>query len=69
LAEVESTAENLSTVLAGISIEAGKTIERVSILIKQLEKISLSLVMTRKEEAAMVLRVGYIICRLITLRV
>jgi hypothetical protein len=66
LAEAESTAENLSTTLAKISIKAGKATEKVSILIGQLEKASLSLVIVREEEAAITLKVGCIICRLIT---
>jgi hypothetical protein len=69
LAEAESTAENLSTALAGVSIEAGEATERASILAGQLEEASLSLVMVREEEAAMVLRVGCTICRLVIPRV
>jgi hypothetical protein len=40
--------ENLSIVLAGLSVEAGKAIERASILAGQLKKASLFLVMVRK---------------------
>jgi hypothetical protein len=69
LAEAESTAENLSTALAGVSIEAGEATERASILAGQLEEASLSLVMAREEEAAMAPRVGCTICRLVTPRV
>jgi hypothetical protein len=69
LVEAESTVENLSIALAGVSIEAGKTIERASILAGQLEKAFLFLVMVREEEAVIVLRVGYTICRLVILRV
>jgi hypothetical protein len=69
LAEAESTAENLSTALIRMSLEAGKIIKRVSILAGQLEKVSLSLIIIRKEEAAMALRVGYTIYRLMTPRV
>jgi hypothetical protein len=43
--------------------------EKVSILTGQLKKISLSLIIAREEEIAMVLRVGYTIYRLMTPRV
>jgi hypothetical protein len=69
LAEAENTAENLSTALAGMSIEAGKTTERASILAEQLKKVSLSLIMAREEEAAIAPRIRCTICRLITPRV
>jgi hypothetical protein len=69
LAKAENTAENLSTTLAKVSIKVGKAIERASILAEQLEEISLSLVIIREEEAVMALKVGYIICRLVTLKV
>jgi hypothetical protein len=69
LAKVENTAENLLTALTGISIKAGKAIERVSILIRQLEKIFLFLMIVKEKKAVIVLRVGYIICRLMTPRV
>jgi hypothetical protein len=55
--------------LARVSLKAGKTTEKASILAGQLEKISLSLIITREKEAAIVLKVGYIICRLMTPRV
>jgi hypothetical protein len=55
--------------LAGISLKAGKTIKRVSILVKQLKKVSLFLVVVREEEAAIILRIGYTIYRLMTPRV
>jgi hypothetical protein len=64
LAEAENTAENLSTALAGVSLETGKATERVSILAKQLEKASLFLIMARKKKAIMALRNKCIICRL-----
>jgi hypothetical protein len=57
------------TALAGISLKAEKTIKRVSILAGQLEKISLSLIMAKKEETARASKIGYIICRLVTPRV
>jgi hypothetical protein len=69
LAEAESTAENLSTALAGMSIKTEKTTKKVSILAGQLEKTSLSLVIIRKEEAVMILKIRYIIYRLMTPRV
>jgi hypothetical protein len=68
LAETESTAENLSTALAGLSVEIGKAIERVSILAGQLEEASLFLVIIREEEATIVLRNECTICHLVTLR-
>jgi hypothetical protein len=49
-----------------VSLEAGKTIERALILAGQLEEISLSLIITRKEEAAMIPKIRYIIYRLMT---
>ena len=63
------TAENLSTALAEVSLKAGKTIKRASILTGQLEEAFLSLIMVRKKEAAMASRIGCIICRLVTLKV
>jgi hypothetical protein len=69
LAETENTTENLSTALAGISIKARETIKRASILAGQLEKISLSLVIIKKEEAAIAPRVRYTIYRLTIFRV
>ena len=67
MAEAENTVKNLSTALAGLNVETGKTIERASILAGQLEKVSLSLVMAREEEAIIVLKNEYTICYLITL--
>jgi hypothetical protein len=55
--------------LAGISLKAGKTIKRVSILVRQLEEVSLFLIMAREEETAMAFQIRYIICRLMTPRV
>jgi hypothetical protein len=69
LIEVESTTENLSTVLARVSLKAGKVIKRVSILAGQLEKISLSLIMIREEEAVIALKIRCIICRLVTSKI
>jgi hypothetical protein len=69
LVKAEQTAENLLTTLAGISLKAGKAIKKALILIKQLEKASLSLVMARKEKIVIVLKIGYIICRLMIPRV
>ena len=68
MAETENTAENLSTALAGLSIKAEKTTERVSILAGQLKKVFLFLVMTREEEEIIALKNEYIICRLVTSR-
>jgi hypothetical protein len=68
LAEAESTAENLSTALAELSIEARKATERASILAGQLKKASLSLAMVKKEEAIMAPGNECTICRLITSR-
>jgi hypothetical protein len=66
LAEAENTAENLSIVLAGLSVETGKAIKKVSILAGQLKKTSLSLIIAREKEAIIALRNEYIICHLIT---
>jgi hypothetical protein len=66
LTEVENTAENLLTALAGVSLKAEKATERASILVEQLKKVFLSLVMAREEEAAIALKIGYIIYRLVT---
>jgi hypothetical protein len=52
-----------------LSIKAGKVIERASILAEQLKEISLFLIIIREQEAAMALRIGYIICRLVTPRI
>jgi hypothetical protein len=43
--------------------------ERVSILAGQLKKVSLSLIIIKKEKAVMALRIRYIICRLITSKI
>jgi uncharacterized coiled-coil protein SlyX len=69
LAEAESTAKNLSTALTEVSIKIEKTIKRVSILAGQLKEIFLSLIIVREKEAIMILKVGYIICRLVILKV
>jgi hypothetical protein len=69
LAEAESTAENLSIALAGLSIKTGKAIKRASILAGQLKEVSLSLIMAREKKAVMVLRSEYTICRLIIPRI
>ena len=69
MAEAENTAENLSTVLAELSIKTEKEIERVSILAGQLKKIFLSLIIAREREVTIILRIRYIICRLVTPRV
>jgi peroxiredoxin len=66
LAEAENTTKNLSTALAGMSIKTEKTIKRASILAKQLKEISLSLIMARKKKAAMIPKIEYTICRLMT---
>jgi hypothetical protein len=55
LEEAENTTENLSTVLAGLSVEAGKIIERALILTRQLEKASLSLILLKEKEVTGVL--------------
>jgi hypothetical protein len=69
LAEAENTTENLSTALIKMNIKTGKTTKRVSILTGQLEKTSLSLIMIREKEAAMILKIRYTICRLVILKV
>jgi hypothetical protein len=69
LTEAESTAKNLSTALAKLSIKTGEATERASILAGQLEKVFLSLIIARKEEAAIILRIRYIIYRLIIPRI
>jgi hypothetical protein len=68
LAEAESTAENLSTALAGLSVEVGEATERASILAGQLEEASLSLVMAREEETTVAPRNECTICHLVTPR-
>jgi hypothetical protein len=69
LAEAEKTAGNLFTALIRMSLKAGEAIERALILVRQLEKVSLFLVMAREEKAIMALRNECTICRLTTLRV
>jgi hypothetical protein len=69
LAEAEETAGNLFTILVGMSLKVGEAIERASILIGQLKKVSLSLVIIREEEVIIALRTECIICHFITLRV
>jgi hypothetical protein len=66
LAEAESTAENLSIALAGLSVEIGKAIKKASILAGQLEKASLFLVIVREEKVIIALKNEYIICHLVT---
>jgi hypothetical protein len=67
LTEIKQTVENLLTALAGMNLKAGEITKKALILAGQLEETSLFLVIIREEEAAMVSRVRYIICRLITL--
>jgi hypothetical protein len=50
LEEAENTAENLSIVLAELSVEVGEVIERASILTGQLKEASLSLILLKEEE-------------------
>jgi hypothetical protein len=69
LAEIENTAENLSIALAEMSIKVGKATKKVSILAGQLKKTFLSLIITKEEEIAIILKIRYIICRLVTLRI
>ena len=69
MAEAEKTAGNLFTALIRMSLKAGEAIERALILVKQLEKVSLFLVIVREEKAIMALRNEYNICRLTTLRI
>jgi hypothetical protein len=69
LAEVESTAENLLTALAGISIKVGEAIKRALILARQLEEASLSLVIVGKKEVIIAFRNECTIYRLITPRI
>ena len=68
MAEAESIAENLSTALAGLSVEVRKITERASILAGQLEKASLSLIMFREKDIIRASESEYIICRLIASR-
>jgi hypothetical protein len=65
LAEIESTAENLSTALAEISIKIRKAIKKASILAGQLEKIFLSLIIVKEEKIIMILKNECTIYRLI----
>jgi hypothetical protein len=66
LAEAENTAENLSIILAGLSVEARKTTERASILAEQLKKASLFLIMIREKEAVIILKNECTIYHLVT---
>jgi len=50
LEKAENTVENLSAILAGLNVEAGKIIERAAILAGQLEEVSLSLILLKEEE-------------------
>jgi hypothetical protein len=50
LKEAENTAENLSAVLAGLNVEAGEIIKKISILVGQLKKAFLSLILPKKKE-------------------
>jgi hypothetical protein len=50
LEKAENTAKNLLAALTGLSVEAGKTIKKASILAEQLKKVSLSLILLKKEE-------------------
>jgi hypothetical protein len=68
LEEAENTAKNLSAVLVGLSVEAGETIKRVSILTGQLEKASLFLILLREEKVTGIIGNEYIIYRLIVSR-
>jgi hypothetical protein len=52
-----------------MSLKAGKATERALILVEQLEKASLSLVITEEKKAIMVLRNECIIYRLTILRI
>ena len=65
MAKTENTAENLSAVLAGLSVEAKKIIKKASILAGQLEKVSLSLIITREREIIMTPKNECTICRLV----
>ena len=66
MAEAENTVKNLSTALAGLSVETEKAIERISILAEQLKKASLFLVIAKKEKAIITLKNECIICHLVT---
>jgi hypothetical protein len=69
LEEAENTIENLLIVLIRLSVEAGEITERVSILVGQLKKVSLSLILSKKEEVTGIPDNEYIICRLIAFRI
>jgi hypothetical protein len=69
LAETESIAENLSIALTKLSIKAKKAIKRVLILAGQLKEAFLFLMIIREEGAAIILRIGCTIYRLMTPRV
>ena len=69
MAEAKNTAENLSTALAELSIEAEETTKRVSILAGQLKKASLSLIMAREKKIIIILKNEYTICRLVIPRI
>ena len=62
-------AKNLSVTLAGLSVETRKIIKKISILIKQLEKASLSLIMPREKKAIRAPESEYIIYRLVIPRI
>jgi hypothetical protein len=68
LTEAENIAKNLSTVLAGLNIEAGKAIKRALILAGQLKEASLSLIIPREKEAMRAPESEYIICHLVISR-
>jgi hypothetical protein len=65
LEKAENIIENLSVVLAGLSVETREIIKKNLILAGQLEKAFLSLILPREEKATGVLNNEYIICRLI----
>jgi hypothetical protein len=65
LAKAESTAENLSIILAGLNVETGEAIKRISILAGQLKKASLFLIIAREEKVIMTPKNECTICRLI----
>jgi hypothetical protein len=52
-----------------MNLKTGKTSKRALILAKQLEKASLSLVITKKEKIIIMLKNEYTICRLVFPRV
>jgi hypothetical protein len=55
LEKAENTAENLSAVLAGLSVEVGEITEKASILAGQLKKISLSLILLKEKKVIEIL--------------